>query len=263
MRHALRARALASLLAAVLALLAAAGPGRASLGQQSPSLAIDADSEGNEATSLDSIDACAEIAAGESHDVDIVIQDVTDLLAWEADLTYDQRVIKVEDSSVTYFMTENEGSSVQQVGGNEDSDGRLQIGAFDSADPPAPDSGSGVLARVTIQGVGVGVSEIGLPLSDLDGNGAPDRGPVLVNADADIIGDADGDTWFDTPVAPARIAVDASCGDEPGPQGNGDQENSDGDGIGALTVIVIVIGVSGAVGVGGLAAAIAVRRRRA
>jgi hypothetical protein len=105
-----------------------------------------------------------------------------------------------------------------------------------------------VLARVTVKGVGPGVSELRLPLSDLDGDGKPDEGPLLRDVDVNSIGDVNGDTLFDGPIANARIAVDASCGDE-------------GDGIGTLTVVVVAVGLIASVAVGGLTAAWAVRRR--
>jgi hypothetical protein len=76
------------------------------------------------------------------------------------------------------------------------------------------------------------------------------------------IGDANGDSLFDGTITEARIAVDASCEDEPGPAHQATGESGDeGDGIGILTIVVVVGGLAASVGVGGLAAAWAVRRR--
>jgi hypothetical protein len=226
--------------------------------QPETSIGIDADSSGNTATSLGTIDECAVISKGESHDVDIFVQNVTDLLAWEAVITFDPKVLQIVGEDVQLFQAANEGSDVQDVSGElPDSDGRYWVQAFDAADPIAPDSGSGVLARITVQGVGPGVSELRLPLTDLDGDGKPDEGPLLRDVDANPIGDVNGDTLFDGPIADARIAVDASCSDRLGPAASGGEDNS----IGVITVLVIVIGGIGSVSVGGLAAAWAVRRR--
>ncbi len=248
------------ILALALAVGVAHAPAHAQ--QAETSIGIDADASGNEDTSLGPIDDCAVISEGESHEVDIFVRDVTDLLAWEAVLTFEPGVLEVVDADVQLFMAANKGSDVQDVSGElPDSDGRYWVQVFDAADPLAPDSGSGVLARITVKGIGPGVSELRLPLSDLDGDGNPDEGPLLRDVDVNSIGDVNGDTLFDGPVTEARIAVDASCTDEPGPAvltaANGGSE----DGIGALTIIVVVVGAIGSVAVGGLATAWAVRRR--
>lgn len=248
-------------LALALAVGVADAPAHAQ--QAETSIGIDADASGNTDTALGAIDDCVVISEGESHEVDIFVRDVTDLLAWEAVLTFEPGVLEVVDGDVQLFMAANEGSDVQDVSGElPDSDGRYWVQAFDAADPLAPDSGSGVLARVTVKGIGPGVSELRLPLSDLDGDGNPDEGPLLRDIDVNSIGDVNGDTLFDGPIAEARIAVDASCTDEPGPAvltaGEGGGE---GDGIGAVTIVIIVMGVVASVAVGGGAAAWAVRRR--
>jgi hypothetical protein len=223
-------------LALALALAVADAPAQAQ--NTETSIGIDADSSGNTDTTLGAIDECVVISKGESHEVDIFVRDVTDLLAWEAVLTFEPGVLEIVDGDVQLFMAANEGSDVQDVSGElPDSDGRYWVQAFDAADPLAPDSGSGVLARVTVKGVGPGVSELS-------------------------IGDENGDTLFDGPIADARIAVDASCTDEAGPANQNLAEGDDeGDGIGILTVAVVVVGLIASLAVGGLAAAWAVKRR--
>jgi len=245
-----------------LALAAGMADAPAHAQQAETSIGIDADSSGNTATTLGTIDECVEIREDESHEVDIFIRDVTDLLAWEAVLTFEPGVLEVVEEDVQLFMAANEGSDVQDVSREMPGEGRYQLAAFDAADPFAPDSGSGVLARVTVKGVGPGVSELRLPLLDLDEDGNPDRGPLLRDIDVNSIGDVNGDTLFDGPIAEARIAVDASCTDEPGPAAQTASEGGDeGDGVGAVTIVVVVVGVIASVAVGGLAATWAVRRR--
>ena len=252
---------LTSLILALALLAGVTASVAASVYAQQPEtrIGIDADASGNTGTALGTIDECVEISEGESHAVDIFVKDVTDLLAWEAVLSFEPAVLEVVDEDVQLFMAANGGSDVQDVSGElPDSDGRYWVQAFDAADPPAPDSGSGVLARVTVKGVGPGVSELRLPLSDLNGDGKPDEGPLLRDLDVNTIGDVNGDTLFDGPIAEARIAVDASCSDEPGPAG---EAASEGDGIGAFTVVVVVVGLVASVTVGGIVATWAVRRR--
>jgi hypothetical protein len=233
-------------------------------------IGIDADTSGNTDTALGAIDECVEISEGESHEIDIFVEDVTDLLAWEAIISFEPAVLQIVDEDVQLFMAANEGSDVQDFSGElPDSDGRYWLQTFDAADPLALDSGSGVLARVTVQGVGPGVSELRLPLLDVDGDGQPDvgQGPLLQGVgengiDVVTIGDVNGDSLFDGPIGEARIAVDASCSDPLGPAAQTASEGGDeGDSIGAITVIVIVVGGIASVSVGGLAAAWAVRRR--
>ncbi len=233
----------------VLALVVVVAEAPAQAQQAETRIGIDADSSGNTDTALGTIDDCVVVGEGETHEVDIFIQDVTNLLAWEAVLKFEPGVIEIVDEDVHLFMAANEGSDVQDVSGElPDTDGRYWVQAFDAADPVAPDSGSGVLARVTVKGVGPGVSDLSLPVSDLDGDDNPDEGPLLRDVNVNSIGDVNGDTLFDGPITDARIAVDASCGNE-------------GDGIDALTVAVAVAGLVASLAVGGLAATWAIRRR--
>jgi hypothetical protein len=237
--------------------------GQAHAQQPETRIGVDADSSGNTDLSLGTIDDCVVIGEGESHTVDIFVENVNDLLAWEAVLTFEPLVLQVVDADVSLFMAANAGSDVQDVSGAlPDSDGRYWLQAFDAADPPAPDSGSGVLARVTVKGVGPGVSQLDLPLSDLDGDGKPDEGPLLRDVDVNSIGDENGDTLFDGPIAAARIAVDASCSDPLGPANPGSGGGEEGS-VGLATVLALVIGFPASLAVGGLAAVWAVRRRPA
>jgi hypothetical protein len=78
----------------------------------------------------------------------------------------------------------------------------------------AYDSGSGTLARLTLETIGKGLSPLELPQIDFNGDGPPDLGPTLSAVTFDElehVGDVNGDELFDGPTGQARIAVDASC----------------------------------------------------
>jgi hypothetical protein len=152
------------------------------------------------------------VSTGDTFQVDVFVTDVTDLLAWETYFVYDMSVINVVSRDVMMFQAANAGSNVFDVSeGLPDIDGHYRIAAVDLADPPAPDSGSGVLAKLTLEAVGPGVSPLSLSPIDINEDGSIDLGPSLKNSEAESIGDLDSDGFFDGPIANAQIAVDTAC----------------------------------------------------
>lgn len=183
-----------------------------SAAQVSIAIGIDADPAGNTATSLDPIDSCVSVSNGETFQVDLFATDVVDLLAWEAYFTYDMTIVNILDRDVEMFQAANPGSNVFDVSeGLPDIDGWYRVAAADLAEPPAPDSGSGVLARLTLKAVGPGVSPASLSPIDLNGDGTIDLGPFLNDFQGEPILDLDRDGFFDGPIANAQIAVDTAC----------------------------------------------------
>ncbi|MEE8345823.1 MAG: hypothetical protein V3S20_00615, partial [Dehalococcoidia bacterium] len=90
-------------------------------------------------------------------------------------------------------------------------------------------------------------------------------GPFLRAHSVDVIGDDDGDTFFDGPTIDAEIRVGEPC---PGAQGvEGDQEGPSvqtvgGSGIGTGAIVGIIAGgIAALVATGGLATFL-IRRRR-
>jgi hypothetical protein len=121
-------------------------------------------------------------------------------------------VLRIAQRDVKTFLAASAGSRVFDASeALPDLDGRYQLAAVDIAQPLSPDSGSGVLARVSLQAIGRGLSPLALPLIDDNGDGVPELGPSLVDAAANRLGDANGDTLLDNPAAAAWIAVDSTC----------------------------------------------------
>ena len=211
--------ALSASLVLALALLGTSAVHPRDSGAQEPvSLTVDADPAGNVATSLGPADQCVAVRSGDSVQVDIVVRDVTDLLGWEAYAIYDASVLKLTDRDVRLFLAANAGSNVFDASdAPANADGRYRVAAADIADPPVPDSGSGVLARLTFSALSPGVSLISLRRLDFSGDGKPDIGPILTAFGGERIGDSNGDTYFDGPTADAWIAVDGDCPQQPPP----------------------------------------------
>lgn len=218
------------------------------------SLAIDADPTGNTETSLGPQDNCISVSLGDTFEVDITITDVTDLLAWEASFTYDPEVIQLADRDVELFQAADGESTIFDVSqSTPDSDGTYGLGAVDIADPEVPDSGSGVLARLTLEAVGAGTSPLALPEIDMNDDTVPDRGPVFRNVAGEAIGDEDGDGLFDGSISDAEVVVGGPCR-----EGGGED-----DGFPWLILGIVLAAATGiAVVGGGLLAYRASRRER-
>lgn len=205
--------AMAGILTTLLTLLAG-GSHHLSFAQ-GPSLAIDAIPDGDGATSVEKIDSCASAQEGDTFNIDLIIEDVTDLLAWEIGLSYEPKVLEVRDRDVQMFQAANPNSQVMDTSNETPANsGRYVASAVDVADPASPDSGSGVLARITLKAVGPGTSHLSLEKIDLDDDGAPDQGPFLRDIAGEIIGDEDDDSFFDGSTTDAEIRVGEPCPDQ-------------------------------------------------
>ena len=197
-------RAVASgaiLLAALLLRIPADGQGlmNANAAQDLIVVAIDADPTGNTATALGPIDGCVSVASGQSFDVDIVVMDVQNLFGLDTTLTYNGSAVNVLNENAQYFLAANPASRVVDLSETSfpDSDGSYALGIGDLG--TGVNSGSGVLARLTLKALAPGSSIISLTnLKVRDANGV-------------YLGDADGDEFFDAPLPEAEIAVDQPC----------------------------------------------------
>ena len=180
--------------------------------QDGPTVGVDADPAGNTAISLGTIDSCISVKKGDAFQVDIFVTDVVNLLNWEVYFSFDGDVINVTDRDVQMFPAASAGSDVLDVSDVLPSSGGLyRLGAADLSRPPAVDSGSGVLGRLTLEAVGAGLSPAILTTLDANSDGKIDLGPLLSDAELRAIGDANGDGFFDGTVVNAQIAVDRDC----------------------------------------------------
>ena len=186
--------------------------GGESMAQTRTSIGVDANPAESTATSLGPIDSCVSVSTGDTFDVDIFVKDVTDLLAWEVYFTYDSSIINIVDHDVEMFQAANEGSNVLDLSeALPDLDALYLLAAADLADPEAPDSGSGVLARLTLKAVGPGISPARVSPIDFNNDGTMDLEPSLRDVHNAPIGDADNDGLFDGQISAAQIAVDTAC----------------------------------------------------
>ena len=215
--------------------------------QGETAMGIDANPSANTATSLGEIQSCVAAAPGEGFAVDIYVKEVTELLAWEVYVEYDAQLVEVADRDVDQFLGANAGSNVYDVSERlPDSDGLYRVAAADTSDPPTPDSGSGVLARLTLRARAPGTGVLGIAFRDLNDDGTPDLGPFFRNVSGEPIDDTNGDTFFDGPSQNARVTVGGECPSSP--DGAAAEEGSGG----ARTMIWVIAGASAAIVVAGL-----------
>ena len=127
---------------------------------------LDITTADNTATSLGTtIDACLQVNNDDVFDVDLYATEVIDLRTFEAYITYTKTLLNVTGNDVSYLLASQPGSNVVDLSDpasdlEPDSDGLYFTSAYDLG---AADSGSGVLARLTLQ---ADSSQTGI--SDLD-----------------------------------------------------------------------------------------------
>jgi hypothetical protein len=228
-------------------------------------LAIDAVTTGNAATTVGQIDTCASANKGDEFQVDIVIRGVQNLLAWELPISFNKDVLRLDNRDVKQFQQANKGSNVFDSSSQTPNDTGVYVAsASDLADPVAPDSGDGVLVRLTFSAIGNGTSQLSLTPVDINGDRIPDRGVLLKNIDNAIIGDTTGDTFFDGPATGAEIRVGADCpsgGHVVKAQDSGTTSSS-GGGSSDTWVWIAIAGGAAVVAAAAAAGVLLLRRRR-
>ena len=205
-------KTIGAVLLALTALTAAILAQAVGTAQQGVSIGVDADPSGNTATSLGNVDSCVSVEKGATFQVDVIIAGASNLLAWESYFSFDGSIVNVTDRDVELFLAADPNSDVFDASESLPSDGGLyRLGAVDMGQPSSPHTGSGVLARLTLEAVGVGISPAILTTLDANNDGTPDLGTRLKDPQEVPIGDANGDEFFDGTVFNAQIAVDRDC----------------------------------------------------
>ena len=255
-------------------LLARSQPAEA---QGDTAIGIDVGVDDNSPTSVGSVASCLSVRKDDTFTVDLYVSDVEDLLGWETYVAYDSTVVQVVDRDVQMFQAADSGSSVfnasEGVPGNDD--GLFRVAATDTRNPPVGDSGSGVLARLTLKAIGEGTTSLDAGPTDRGGDGTPDFGTTLTDVSGEHIGDNDGDSFFDGAVTVPDVFVDvstdrdcASAGDgggaatTPEPNAAGAPQTNDDDGGWSWWMIALIAGAVAALLIGLLYAAGRMRRGR-
>lgn len=260
--HVLRPSALIAVAGGLFLLVATLAPesiGGVSAQSSTTTLAVDVNTDGNTSTALGTRDLCAQVSAGDTFQVDVTIENVTALTALEAFITYDENVVTVTDRKVKdqFLASAGESNVFDASESVPDVDGRYRMeAAIIPADDPIGADGSGVLARLTLEAKGPGVTTLSLTPSQTD---IPDR-PVaatLTNVNAAQIGDSDGDSYFDGPILDAQVAVDQAC---PGQVSN-PTVISGGGNDGGIPAWIILAAAAGIITAGAGGAALFVLRR--
>jgi len=174
---------------AAVALLAAVGlVGWAARSEQestqaSPgfSVGVDVDASGNGATSLGGIDASRTVPCGEAFDIDIYVTDAPELQVWNVTFQYDPEILGIYERDVQMFLAASPGSDVDDLSnGDPGWSGSYDLLASDRAN--APESGSGVLARLKVRALAPGVTKADVAPFIFYGTSGPISSPPAVNA---------------------------------------------------------------------------------
>ncbi len=197
----------AVLMLVVIVATADGQPASASHNAVTTSIGMDTEVSDNTATSLGSVDTCT-IApnVGDQVEIDLYVQNVADLNAYQLRIGYDSTVLKVTAVNAAFLLDSNPGSALfNLIDPLPDSDGILTMASTDIG-VGAGENGSGVLARITFEAVGAGTSDITYIVDAT----AP-KTPALFDTTPAAIGDLDADTIFDGDRLNAAITVEVDC----------------------------------------------------
>jgi Cohesin domain len=164
--------------AAALILLSFAFASRTALATHSTStigmLAIDANSEGNAATSLGPLDGCSRIEPGAQITVDYVVDSVPQdrpMIGFEAEVRYNPQLLEVVAADHKLLLAAV-GAHTPFSGQSDpvpDSDGSFRVQVLDTASITDPEAnverGAGVLARLTFRAKAAGLAALALTVS--------------------------------------------------------------------------------------------------
>jgi hypothetical protein len=135
--------------------------GEVGLASPATSIGLDVDPDGNTASSLGPIDSCVSVGVGDTFSIDVFVRDVEDLQVWHVLVGYDPSVVNITDRNVQMFLAADPGSEViDNSYGDSGLSGAYDLLASDIAEDPPHESGSGVLARLTLTAAEPGLMAI-------------------------------------------------------------------------------------------------------
>jgi len=161
-----------------------------------------------------SVPSCTTVSAGDTFTVSVFVSHLEDLLAWEVYFAFDRDILEVTGRDVRLLLAENDGSNVLDFSDPVPNvKGLYGLRAADLGSAGSAESGSGLLATVTLAAKKRGVSPATIARLDFSGDGNADLGPVLTRLGGSHIGDVDGDPGgiFDGAVISGQVAVDSPC----------------------------------------------------
>ncbi len=156
-------------------------------------VAVDADSTGNTATSLGATDSCISASVGSTVNVDLVISNAADVFAVSTHVTYPSAILGINSKNSNMFL----GSTMDFSDGLPDNDGTYL--AFIADTNGAGHNGAGTVIRFNFTVKSSGNGYINL------------NETALLNSNNEPIGDTNGDTYYDGTVTNGQILVGQSC----------------------------------------------------
>ena len=160
------------------------------------SLGLDLASDGNTGTFVGDVQNCLNVDLGDFFPLDVFVKNAHSVRAWELRFAFDNQLLRIVDHDFEHFLlsTAPSGSIFPSLFEVERSN-RYFLAAAEFRG--TPDSGSGVLVRLTMEAI------------------APGRSPVIVVTEPSFLAprltDANGDAPFEGPVSQGEVAVGEPC----------------------------------------------------
>lgn len=154
------------------------------------SIGVDTNASGNTATSLGSIETSRVVNCGEFFPIDVYVTDVTNLMVWNVTFRYNPAILGVYARDVQMFLAASPGSNVADRSfGDNGFTGNYDLLASDIGEPPAPESGSGVLVRLTVGALAEGTTQANVTPERFWAASGALPNPATVDAQITVVGD--------------------------------------------------------------------------
>jgi len=171
-------------------------------------LAVDVRPEGNTPSSIGKIETCASYEVGDQFPVDIIVNNVANLRSFELRVDYDEDILSVLAVDFAQFLVSTPpGGNVFPTLNEVEVPGRYFLAAAELQG--TPDTGSGVLVKVTFEAIGEGISPVEVADSPAY------AGPRLSGALGQPIEDSTGDGIWDASIVGSTVNVGDDCGGSP------------------------------------------------